>query len=59
MIIADAVVFPGANPTTSEFTTTAPASFKAEGNIFVFKMHYSDCGVVNIYNAGIVHNSRS
>jgi hypothetical protein len=30
---------PGPNPTTSEYTTTTPAFFKAEENILVFKTH--------------------
>jgi hypothetical protein len=49
---------PGANSTTSEFTTTAPALFKVEEYIFIFKTHNATRGVVNFYNAGIVTHDR-
>jgi hypothetical protein len=51
---------PGANPTTSEFTTTAPALqqasafFKVEEIIVAFETHYIG-GVVNFYSAEVVN----
>jgi hypothetical protein len=55
---------PGANPTTSEFTNTTPALkwarvvFIAEEISSVLKACQATRGLVNFYNAGVVHNSR-
>jgi hypothetical protein len=53
-----------ANPTTFEFTTTAPALllarafFLSEENIFIFKTHQATRGVVNFHSAGVVTHDR-
>jgi hypothetical protein len=55
--------YPGANPTTSEFTITAPARLdrfhKVGDKVFITQNALATGGVVNFYNAIIViHNRR-
>jgi hypothetical protein len=38
---------------------TTLALFKVSENIFDFKTHKATRGVENLYNAGVVHNSKS
>jgi hypothetical protein len=57
-------ISPGADPTTSEFTTTTPALLKAkaflkwEKSALTLKPRYAFCCVVKLYNAGVVIHDR-
>jgi hypothetical protein len=58
---------PEANPETTEFTTTTPASWMAEvfflhskrSYFFLFKAHEDSRCSLSFHSAGVVHNSWS